>query len=324
MDISLPNEELGNHLQEIAYYYKISHDTYRSKVFTEAAQKIEIYPELIISGIDAKNKIGYGIGESIISDIDEYLNTGTSQRLENLKNNFSDRKQVLDLFMSLHGVGPVTANRLYEKGFRTLDDIYYGADLTETQKISIYYREHLKLRIPREEMTFINTSLHQLLPNLEIVMVGSYRREEPDSGDMDILIKQSGTVDLNTIVNTLKDRNLLVADFAQGNSKYLGLLQLPDRPVRRIDILIINPESWATALLYFTGSQRFNILMRKRAKDLGYRLNEYGLYKVDNTEVKERVTDRYSTEQTVFNYLQLKYLSPKERTRDLNSLETLL
>jgi len=315
--MELPNEDLANHLREVAYYYNLSRDTYRNKVFNEAAQKIEVYPEAIISGRDAKDKIGYGIGDSIMFDIDEFLNTGTSQRLESLKTSFKERQEVIDLFRTLHGVGPVTANKFYDAGFRDFGDLWYKAELTEAQKTSIFYREHLKLRIPRYEIAAIEEFLKRLFLGLTIEIVGSYRRGEPDSGDIDILIRQNDKIDLNFIVDELKKYNLLIADFAQGKSKYLGLIQLQNRPVRRLDILIIKPESWATALLYFTGSQRFNILMRRRAKDLGMRLNEYALL----DSAGNRMTKENSTEQDVFNMLNLRYLTPQERTRDLTQLE---
>ncbi len=317
MDLELPNEGIANHLKEIAYYYNLSRDTYRNKVFNEASQSIELHPEAITSGIDAKRKIGKGIGDAIQLEIDEYLSTGTSKRLENLKDAFKERRETIDLFRTLHGVGPVTANRFYDLGFRTLDELWYKADLTEAQKTSIYYRNHLKLRIPREEIRYFEGLLHQLFPYLEIIIVGSYRRGEPDSGDIDILIKQSKNSNLNDVVDKLKSQKLLVADFAQGQSKYLGLLGLPERPVRRLDLLIIKPESWATALLYFTGSQKFNILMRKRAKDLGLRLNEYGL--LDSKG--DKLTNAESTEESVFQMLGLKYLAPEERLRNLESLQ---
>jgi len=190
MDLELPNEGLSSHLKEIAYYYNLSHDTYRNKVFNEASQTIELYPEAITSGIDAKRKINKGIGDSIQLEIDEYLSTGTSKRLESLKEAFKERRDVIDLFRTLHGVGPITANRFYDLGFRTLDDLWYKADLTEAQKTSIYYRHHLELRIPREEIRYFEGLLHQLFPYLEIIIVGSYRRGELDSGDIDVLIKQ--------------------------------------------------------------------------------------------------------------------------------------
>lgn len=315
--MELDNSKLAEHLSEIGKLYTLEGDQYRAKVFLEAAQKIGIYPEEIISGKDAKVKIPRGIGDSIIADIDEYLKTGTSQRLEDLKSKNVERKQVLDLFMSLYGIGPVRAIDLYNQGFRNLAQLYYKANIPESARLSIYYREHLATRIPRGEIDLVNAKFHQLFPTLDLIVTGSYRRGEPDSGDIDILIKNTKGISLEYIVGILKQHDLLVADFTpEGKSKYLGLFRLrKDGYVRRIDILLINPESWGTALLYFTGSQQFNILMRQRAKELNLRLNEYGLY----TQDKQKLDT--PTEESVFNILGLRYLTPEERTRDIRNLE---
>jgi DNA polymerase (family 10) len=38
-------------------------------------------------------------------------------------------------------------------------------------------------------------------------------------------------------------------------------------------------ESFPSALLYFTGSAELNKKMRQVAKEMGYKLSEYGLFK---------------------------------------------
>ena len=322
--LQLPNETLSKHLSEIAELYRIENDTYRYKVFNDAAPKIEIYPDEIISGQDAKNKIGRGIGPSIMEVVDEFLNTGTSKRLEDLKNKHIERSKIINEFMTIHGIGPVNANKFYDMGFRTLDDLWYHADLTKAQRITIYYRDHLSQRIPRDEIDWFNKYLHLRLSSLllfnrqhQIEIVGSYRREEASSGDIDVLIRQSGSFGLNDIVDIFKKDKLIIDDLALGESKYLGLLRIGERPVRRLDLLIIAAESWTSALLYFTGSQRFNILMRQRAKDLNMRLNEYGLY---NSGGGRLITN---TEKDIFDLLSVRYLDPKKRTRNLVTLEVL-
>ena len=315
MELDLPNEDLANHLREIGGLYKIEGDTYRAKVFNEAAQKIELYPIVITSGQNAKETIRAGIGASIMEVIDQYLTNGTSGRLEQLKQKHNDRVSIINLFMSIHGIGVSIANDLYDKGFRTLDELWYNANLTSAQQLSIYYRDHLIQRITRSEMKQIEASLLGIFPNSEFIIAGSYRRGEPTSGDIDVLFKMKNNIRIDELVYLLKQHKLLVGDLAQGKSKYLGIFQLPGMYAHRIDILLVDPENWGNALMYFTGSQRFNILMRQRAKDLGYRLNEYGLYNIAGTRI---ITD---TEEDIFKLLKVKYMTPEERTRNLPSLD---
>ena len=47
-----------------------------------------------------------------------------------------------------------------------------------------------------------------------------------------------------------------------------------------IDFLYTKPNEYAFATLYFTGSKAFNTVMRQRAQDLGYTLNEHDLSKM--------------------------------------------
>ena len=80
---------------------------------------------------------------------------------------------------------------------------------------------------------------------------------------------------------------------------------------RRLDIRFVPYESWSSALLYFTGSKDFNQKMRYHAKQLGYKLNEYGLYKI-NQDGSETLINTNS-EKDIFMELKLKYVTPSKR-----------
>ena len=97
----------------------------------------------------------------------------------------------------------------------------------------------------------------------------------------------------------------------------MGIVRLSDQyNGHRIDIRLIEPQSYAAALMYFTGSQRFNILMRQRAIALRLTLNEYGLFSIDNNSPYP-----INSEEDTFRALGVRYMSPRERTRDMRSLE---
>ena len=46
-------------------------------------------------------------------------------------------------------------------------------------------------------------------------------------------------------------------------------------------------ESFGAALNYFTGSKDHNVVIRKRANELGLTLNEYGLFKIKKGSTKK-------------------------------------
>jgi DNA polymerase/3'-5' exonuclease PolX len=59
----------------------------------------------------------------------------------------------------------------------------------------------------------------------------------------------------------------------------MGFSKYQNYPIRRIDIIYVPYESYYSALIYFTGPADFNRSLRLKAKKLGYKLNQYGLYK---------------------------------------------
>lgn len=130
------NKELAEVLSLIGNYYTMARDTYRARAFLTASAKIASHPTVILSGRQARSEIA-GIGDSIQSAIDEYIATGEVQRLNELEARFPDRQAIIDLFLSFYGIGPATAVKYYNQGFRTLEDLWFKANLTDAQKVGI-------------------------------------------------------------------------------------------------------------------------------------------------------------------------------------------
>ena len=309
------NKELADILSLIGHYYSLQpKNGYRAKAFNVASAKIANHPIAILSGGQARKELS-GIGDSIEQTIDEYLSTGHVQRLDDLEHEYQEQKDVIDYFRSFYGIGPVTAINLYNQGFRTLEDIWERGDLTEAQKIGIMWREHLKLPIPRAEMDIIKQEIGKILNPYGIIweITGSYRRGELSSNDIDILVESRPDLNMSGVIALL--RHILAADLATGDTKYMGIIRLSEKyDGHRIDIRIVPHDNWPFALMYFTGSQRFNILMRLRAIELGLKLNEYGLYDGTNHLLVAH------NEADIFNLLKVQYLTPEQRTRTLDHL----
>jgi DNA polymerase/3'-5' exonuclease PolX len=173
-----------------------------------------------------------------------------------------------------------------------------------------------------------------------ITICGSYRRELPTSSDIDILLTHMDLITnediiqynsrfnlksnntktnnpnanlLSTYVDYLHKQNILIDDITDKNikTKYMGFgifNSLNLNKIRRIDIRLIPMVSYWPALLYFTGSYDLNQTMRLKAKKLGYKLNEYGLYDL-RTEEMIVVT----SEQEIFEKLEINYIQPNQR-----------
>jgi DNA polymerase (family 10) len=76
----------------------------------------------------------------------------------------------------------------------------------------------------------------------------------------------------------------------------------------QVDMRVVEAEQFGAALQYFTGSQAHNIHTRKIAKDLGFKINEYGVF---NVEDDSRVAG--ATEEDVYAAIGLPWIEPELR-----------
>jgi DNA polymerase (family 10) len=101
----------------------------------------------------------------------------------------------------------------------------------------------------------------------------------------------------------------------------MAVVKLPRcRTHRRLDILLTPPSEYPYALLYFTGSQEFNIGMRTHALSRGYTLNEHGMKPLldgNKKNVMIPAKDEIKEERDIFTYLKLGFVRPEDRTENI-------
>lgn len=270
----------------------------------KAAENIRKLKSKITSGKEAQQI--KGVGKSVGSIIDEYLFSGKVERLEEERNKFKDKYKVIESFKTVHGIGPKKAEELYEKGYRDIDDLNSEKSLTDAQKIGLKYYHDLVDKIPRKDIVSFDKKIKKIFNNETYEIVGSYRRKEKFSGDIDILFLNNGT-NMQEIRDKLS--SFILDDLALGKTKYMGILALKPNLITRIDIRLVDEDSWPSALLYFTGSKEFNIFCRNKAIEKGYVLNEYGVFKND-------VKITLKSEKEILNFLGLKFFEPQERSKN--------
>ena len=271
---------------------------------------INIITELDFEIKDAQQlKSIKGIGKGTIDRIQEILNTG------NLKENktVSQTQTNIDDFNKLQtitGIGPAKARQLIEKKIN-FDDLINNPtetildELTHHQLIGIKYYNDILKKIDRHIICNIEEYLNKF--DFTFNICGSYRRGNETSGDIDILILKKDKT-LKDIVKILTKHKFIIDNLTEcGETKYMGICKTPTSHPMRIDIRLISKESYPFALLYFTGSKKTNTYMRNIAIKWGYKLSEYGLHdKTNNTIPLE-------SEKSIFEFLQLPYLTPEKR-----------
>ena len=296
---------------------------FRSRAYFNAAEAIRKHPEEINSGSQAKKDIR-GVGKTTATRIDEFLASG-SVMLETRgesKTQDVDKDAVIIAFTKIHGVGPVTAEKWYQQGYRTLDDLAaLYLSMTSAQQLGYRFYLHLQLRIPRSEIDLMQKLFEDVIQQ-EFLICGSYRRGHRTSGDVDLLIKGTqyhGDNEriLSLVVGQLAKRGFIVGTLAHKEKKFMGICRLSGKyNARRLDIMVTRPENWAASTLYFTGSKELNVLMREAAQIKNMRLNEYGLWKVGpsgSTKMEDMELLGTMNEEEIFEQLGLDYLTPEDR-----------
>lgn len=168
--------------------YRAMGDDRRSFSYYKAIPVIEKLPFKIESVDQVKNLPG--IGKSLQEHIQEIVTTGKLSKLEHFERD--EKVRTISLFGEIWGVGPATALKLYDKGYRTLDDLNSEESLTNSQRLGLKYFNDIRTRIQRQEVQemerLLQTVGEDIMPGVIIVCGGSYRRGKASCGDMDIVI----------------------------------------------------------------------------------------------------------------------------------------
>jgi len=266
-----------------------------------------------------------GIGDKIEEKIKEILATGSLASAERVKAAYAI--DAVDELLTVHGIGPVKARELVAAGIKSVAALIEAvkADptlLNATQKMGLKYHATATLRIPREEMTVHEDVLQAFMPKgLKGVVVGSYRRGAPNSGDVDMLVtpKSSSVANASalfqTFVEALKESGYIIDELVSGEKKWMGYVRVGSASApgkaRRLDLLLTSPSEYAYAILYFTGSDKFNVAFRKYAGDKGYTLNEHTMVPLKGSSAP--VPPGMKSEKDIFAFLGLRYVPPEER-----------
>lgn len=302
-----------DNLKILEDFDKLNKEPFKARAYGKVIDSLELFDGPINNMDDIKNI--NGIGEKIYAKIKELIETGKMTAVEKALNDpqFSLQKKL----GKLYGVGPVKINELMSK-ISTFEELYEKQELlNDKQKIGLKYYNDMNIRIPMSEgkkhYKIIDTIFKKVYKDIEFELVGSYRRQNKDMGDIDILIKNRNDLNIKKLVNELTEGGYIIETLASGKSKFMGLCKLsPELPARRIDILIADPSYYYFALLYFTGSYSFNIFMRKVALEKGYSLSEYGI-KNNNTKKFIDTSDIIKSEKDIFEYLGIAYVPPNKR-----------
>jgi DNA polymerase/3'-5' exonuclease PolX len=281
-----------------------------------------------------------GFGKGIIERINQILIKGylsEVKELETLYKHLENKNKIINELVEVIGIGKANATELvYKYGITSLENLKVRVksktiEVNDKIKLGLKYAGKFETKIPRK----ITTRIYDLIsdvarmnnPNLIITICGSYRRGLPQSSDIDVLICDTDILFKEDMINSnvlkkfiysLKKEKLITDDLTSDQvlSKYMGFCKYNNKNYR-IDIRLVPLESYFSALVYFTGSYQLNTMMRSSAKKLGYKLNEYGLFKINTSKSELTSADGeqfdISSEDQLFKILGMEYLEPEQR-----------
>ncbi len=319
------NEEVVAMLEETADLMEIAGENpFKARAYRRAADAIAALKEPVEELVRTKrlNQIE-GVGESIARDIAEFLQKGTTTRLEQLRQKYPPQLRKL---LEIQGVGPRTVAMLYERlGIATVDELEAAAKAGKLTKlpgmgeqkvrnilegIQLWRQQqgrvplHIALAIAER----IVARLRELPQVEQILPAGSLRRWKETVGDLDILV---ATRDSEPVMERFVKLPEVQKVLAHGTTKSSVLMA----DNLQVDLRAVDPESFGAASQYFTGSKAHNIALRNRALKLGLTINEYGVFR---EATGEKVAGE--TEEGVYEVVGLLWIPPELR-EDRGELE---
>ncbi len=316
----MDNSELAELLNRVADAYELQGVEWKPAAYRKAANSVqnleqdllEIYRFHGIKGLIELPGIGKAIAEHII----ELLETGHSKKIDSLLKKVSQSHSEI---MQLEGVGPKKAYKLIEelqlssiaelkaaaqqgkirvlKGFgeKTESNILRAIEMHLQGKKRRPFAEMLK-----ESQSIIDYLKQHAVPQ-KIDYAGSLRRRKDTVGDIDILVC---TAQPEELMKTFTSMPRVDHVLAHGSTKSSVVL---NNGVQ-VDLRAVPEQSYAAALLYFTGSKEHNIRIRALANRKGYLLSEYGLF-----TLTDKKPIACNSEKSIYKQLGLHYIPPELR-----------
>lgn len=333
----MENKDVARILRETAQLLEIDGaivGRYRS--YEKVAELLYSIPERIedLAKDDAKLKALPGVGDGMAAHIREILATGDYELRARLLKKFPIT--LLDL-LNLQSLGPKKVALLWKK-FKAgtvadLEKLAREGKLRDVEGFGEKSEENILkatalakkssgrflVNVADEEAVKLSAYIKKVGEAVEaITPAGSLRRGRETVGDLDLLVTMRPGHDKQKHVDQVSEHILKYPGIdqvlAHGENKVSVLLGNG----LQVDVRLLEKDSFGAALLYFTGSKEHNVVLRGRAREMGWTLNEYAL-----TTLKGGKFVAGKTEADIYAKLKLDYIEPevRENTGEIEAAE---
>jgi DNA polymerase (family 10) len=195
--------------------------------------------------------------------------------------------------MEVSGVGPKRARQLHDSlGVDSIEALQaaldsgkvatlggFGEKSTEgiAAGIEAYLRHHERIMLPAALPLAerIVAGLRAVPAVRDVQFAGSLRRMQESIGDIDIITSSD---DPAAVMAAVRDLPIVTRVIGSGETK----TSVMTTSGLQADVRVVAPDEWGAALQYFTGDKAHNIHLRGLAKAAGLKLNEYGVFRLED------------------------------------------
>ncbi len=323
----MQNADIARLFDELADLLEVDGaNPFRIRAYRNAVLTLEDLPQSV-SAMGEEEDLSElpGIGKDLAAKIREVISTGELKALEEMRQKVPHG--VVEM-LRISGLGPKKAKALWkELGVASLDDLRqaiergdvaklkgFGQKSQEKIAVGLTEVEQSDNRTPlgdaEADVEEIAQALRQVKGVLQVQAAGSYRRRRETVGDLDLL---ASAEDSGPVMNALAEHSRVQKVLSRGETKQRVKL----RSGLEMDLRVVPDESFGAALQYFTGNKEHNIILRKRAQQHGWKLNEYGIF-ADDKQLAGK------TEEDVYAQLELPWIPPvlRENRGEIEQAET--
>lgn len=296
----MDNASIAAVLKEMAQLLEFrGENPFRIRAYENGARAVENADESIadIAADPDRDLAGLaGIGKTLATKIHTLLDSGTLPQLQQLR---EEVPEVVLEIARIPGLGAKKAIRLRQEldieSLQQLEAACHQGQVAALKgfgkKTESMILEGLAIaKAASERMKWIHAD--QLAAEIEAHLkaaepvgggplfrqmqwAGSYRRGRETVGDLDLL---AVATDREAAMDRFEAFPGRVSTTGRGDTK----ISIRVGKAFQVDMRLVAADQFGAALQYFTGSQAHNIHLRRIAKQRGLKINEYGVFRVDD------------------------------------------
>src|SRR5256885_4150876 len=315
-------------LEKIATLLELKGENpFKIRAYVNAARSLETWGGNIadLGNEEVLEKIP-GIGKAIAAKIKELVETGSLKFFDELRAEFP--ADILELF-SLPGLGAKKIKALHEKlqvsSIAQLHEACVAGRVAELPGFGKTTQEKLCRAIDERQKYAGSFSLGKIAAEAErlqddlrahpdalhVCIAGSYRRRKEIVRDLDFIVATNAPAEISAM---FVHHPLAESVIAHGPTKSSVRL----RSGIQCDLRVVTAAEYPFALNYFTGSKEHNVVVRGRALQRGWTLNEYRLGPVVGADRRgdrtpQRGVPTIREEADLYRALDLDYIPPELR-----------